>query len=83
MSALDDPSRPSSFRRQRGRSTSIIDAENAGELARLMQQDRLLTETLGGLLPEEEISLPETGRVLDLARAAGCWNWPSASRGPP
>ncbi|WP_069802610.1 class I SAM-dependent methyltransferase [Thermogemmatispora onikobensis] len=73
MSALDDPSRPSSFRRQRGRSTYIIDAENPGELARLMQQDRLLTETLGGLLPEEEISLPETGRVLDLACGPGGW----------
>ncbi|WP_376797018.1 class I SAM-dependent methyltransferase [Thermogemmatispora sp.] len=58
---------------QRGRSTYIIDAENAGELARLMQQDRLLTEAMGGLLPEEGIGLPEAGRVLDLACGPGGW----------
>nr|BBH92253.1 hypothetical protein KTA_04520 [Thermogemmatispora argillosa] len=64
-----DPIRPPQHRR----STYILDAEHAGELARLMQQDRLLTEALGGLLPEEGISLPETARVLDLACGPGGW----------
>ncbi|GER83969.1 hypothetical protein KTAU_26060 [Thermogemmatispora aurantia] len=50
-----------------------IDPENAGELARLMQQDRLLTEGMGGLLPEPGIRLPERGRVLDLACGPGGW----------
>jgi SAM-dependent methyltransferase len=68
-SSLPNPVRPP----QRGRSTYILDAENVGELARLMQQDRLLTEAMGGLLPEEGISLPETGRVLDLACGPGGW----------
>jgi ubiquinone/menaquinone biosynthesis C-methylase UbiE len=53
--------------------TYPIDPENAGELARLMQQDRLLTEGMGGLLPEPGIRLPEGGRVLDLACGPGGW----------
>uniref|UniRef100_UPI0035E46575 class I SAM-dependent methyltransferase n=1 Tax=Thermogemmatispora sp. TaxID=1968838 RepID=UPI0035E46575 len=55
------------------RNTYVIDPENAGELARLMQQDRLLTEGMGGLLPEEGLSLPPQGRVLDLACGPGGW----------
>jgi ubiquinone/menaquinone biosynthesis C-methylase UbiE len=53
--------------------TYPIDPEHVGELARLMQQDRLLTEAMGGLLPKEGLSLPETGRVLDLACGPGGW----------
>nr|BBH92308.1 hypothetical protein KTA_05070 [Thermogemmatispora argillosa] len=53
--------------------TYVIDPENAGELARLMQQDRLLTEGMGGLLPEPGITLPEQGSVLDLACGPGGW----------
>jgi SAM-dependent methyltransferase len=53
--------------------TYVIDTEHAAELARLMQQDRLLTKAMGGLLPEEGISLPEMGRVLDLACGPGGW----------
>ncbi|MBX5450786.1 class I SAM-dependent methyltransferase [Thermogemmatispora sp.] len=53
--------------------TYVIDPENAGELARLMQQDRLLTQSMGGLLPEPGITLPEQGRVLDLACGPGGW----------
>ncbi|GER83714.1 hypothetical protein KTAU_23510 [Thermogemmatispora aurantia] len=52
--------------------TYVIDPENAGELARLMQQDRLLTEGMGGLFPEGQL-LPEGGRVLDLACGPGGW----------
>ncbi|WP_376796457.1 methyltransferase domain-containing protein [Thermogemmatispora sp.] len=55
-------------------STYPIDPENAGELARLMQQDRLLTESMGGLLPEEDIKLPEGAKVLDLACGPGGWD---------
>nr|BBH92156.1 hypothetical protein KTA_03550 [Thermogemmatispora argillosa] len=62
--------------------TYPIDPEHAGELARLMQQDRLLTEAMGGLLPEEGISLPETGRVLDLACGPGGWALELAFRFP-
>ncbi|MBX5450410.1 class I SAM-dependent methyltransferase [Thermogemmatispora sp.] len=62
--------------------TYILDSEQAAELARLMQQDRLLTEAMGGLLPEEGISLPETGRVLDLACGPGGWALELAFRFP-
>ncbi len=62
--------------------TYPIDPEHVGELARLMQQDRLLTEAMGGLLPEEGISLPETGRVLDLACGPGGWALELAFRFP-
>ncbi|WP_069802496.1 class I SAM-dependent methyltransferase [Thermogemmatispora onikobensis] len=64
------------------RNTYIIDSDQAAELARLMQQDRLLTEAMGGLLPEEGISLPETGRVLDLACGPGGWALELAFRFP-
>jgi ubiquinone/menaquinone biosynthesis C-methylase UbiE len=55
--------------------TYVIDPEHAAELARLMQQDRLLTEGMGGLLPEFPAGppLPAGGRVLDLACGPGGW----------
>ncbi|WP_376794163.1 class I SAM-dependent methyltransferase [Thermogemmatispora sp.] len=59
---------------QRGEehSTYFIDADEAAELARLMQQDRLVTEAMGGLLPELE-TLPAEAQVLDLACGPGGW----------
>ncbi|RAQ98124.1 class I SAM-dependent methyltransferase [Thermogemmatispora tikiterensis] len=60
---------------ENSRSTYLIDSENAGELARLMLQDRILTAGMGGLFPEfpEGAPLPEGGRVLDLACGPGGW----------
>src|SRR5579875_18431 len=52
--------------------TYVIDSEEAAELARLMQQDRILTEALGGLFPEGRL-LPEDGCLLDLACGPGGW----------
>nr|BBH92354.1 hypothetical protein KTA_05530 [Thermogemmatispora argillosa] len=57
---------------QPGRNTYVIDSEEAAELARLMQQDRILTEALGGLFPEGRL-LPEDGCLLDLACGPGGW----------
>jgi hypothetical protein len=48
------------------RNTYLIDIEETAELARLMQQDRLATEAMGGLLPEIA-ELPPGARVFDLA----------------
>ncbi|WP_322480389.1 class I SAM-dependent methyltransferase [Thermogemmatispora sp.] len=64
-----------------GEGTYFIDAEEAAELARLMQQDRLVTEATGGLLPEVE-ALPGAAQVLDLACGPGGWALELAFRYP-
>jgi hypothetical protein len=60
--------------------TYVIDPENAGELARLMHQDQMLTRGMGGLFPEfpEGAPLPAGGAssTWPVARAAGRWKWP-------
>lgn len=52
----------------------VIDAENATEMARLLEQDRQMTDSMGGILserrPEEFSSIK---RVLDLACGPGGW----------
>ncbi len=52
----------------------VIDAENATEMARLLEQDRQMTESMGGIFserrPEEFSSIK---RVLDLACGPGGW----------
>ncbi|HLJ36235.1 MAG TPA: methyltransferase domain-containing protein [Ktedonobacteraceae bacterium] len=64
-----------------GKSTYAIDAENAAEMARLMGQDRLLTKTMGGLLPPEaDPSTMQT--VLDIASGPGGWVLDIASAYP-
>jgi ubiquinone/menaquinone biosynthesis C-methylase UbiE len=65
--------------------TYIIDPEQIAELARLMQQDRLLTDQMGGLLPEWPAGtepLAPGGRVLDLACGPGGWALELAFRFP-
>jgi SAM-dependent methyltransferase len=48
------------------------DAESSAEKARLMQQERLLTKKMGGLLPEQ-IDLSRYHRILDVGCASGGW----------
>nr|BBH92377.1 hypothetical protein KTA_05760 [Thermogemmatispora argillosa] len=52
--------------------TYPIDPEQVDELARLLQQDRLYNEAMGSLFPEGQ-TLPEGGRLLDLACGPGGW----------
>ena len=52
--------------------TYIIDAENASEMARLMHQDHMMTERMGGLFPPG-MDLSEIHDVLDLACGPGSW----------
>jgi len=55
----------------RQENTYVVDAESAAEMARLMQQDDLMTWCMGGVLPE--IDLSGVQRVLDLACGPGGW----------
>lgn len=50
----------------------IMDAENAAEMARLMLQDQLFTETMGGVLPEQP-DPSQIHQVLDIACGPGGW----------
>ncbi len=53
------------------KNTYVIDPESAAEMARLMQQDKLVTSCMGGVLPEIDVSGVQ--RVLDLACGPGGW----------
>jgi hypothetical protein len=63
MQAADQP---------QSQQTYVIDAESAAEMSRLLEQDRLLTSHLGGLLPERTDLAPMQW-VLDLACGPGGW----------
>jgi ubiquinone/menaquinone biosynthesis C-methylase UbiE len=52
--------------------TYVIDAENAGEMARLLNQERLLTAAMGGLFPERS-DLDNIYDILDIACGPGGW----------
>lgn len=51
----------------------FIDLESAAELGRLMEEDRLLTKLLGGLLPERNDTIEGVDDVLDVACGPGGW----------
>ncbi len=49
-----------------------LDAENAAEMARLMVQDRVINQAMGGVLPEQT-DLSQIYHVLDIACGPGGW----------
>src|SRR5205807_8685362 len=53
-------------------STYVIDAENAAEMARLTNQDRLVTKVMGGLFPERS-DHSTIHEILDIACGPGGW----------
>lgn len=59
----------------------IIDAENAAEMARLMVQDQVITQAMGGPLPEQA-DLSGIFQVLDIACGPGGWLFDVASQYP-
>lgn len=61
--------------------TYAIDAENAAEMARLMGQDRLLTKSMGGLLPADA-DPSMMNNILDIASGPGGWVLDMASAHP-
>jgi ubiquinone/menaquinone biosynthesis C-methylase UbiE len=50
----------------------VIDAESSAEMARLLQQDRILSKQMGGLL-SEQTDPTKFRRVLDIACGPGGW----------
>jgi ubiquinone/menaquinone biosynthesis C-methylase UbiE len=55
-------------------STYVIDSESGAEMARLMVQDRILTEGMGGLFTElPDDVLADTHDILDIACGPGGW----------
>ena len=54
--------------------TYLIDAESALEMARLLDQDRVMTKGMGGVFPEQEdADLPGVTRILDVGCGPGGW----------
>ncbi|HEY6539516.1 MAG TPA: class I SAM-dependent methyltransferase [Ktedonobacteraceae bacterium] len=58
------------------------DPENVAEMARLLRQDRLVTEGMGGLFPEQS-DLSGIQRILDVACGPGGWALEVAFKYPP
>ncbi len=54
------------------KSSYFIDAENAAEMARLTNQDRILTRCMGGLFPQQ-LDLSHIHDILDIACGPGGW----------
>lgn len=63
---------PNSSAAPHGYEGYVMDAENAAEMARLMLQDRMLTQSMGGLVPEQ-LDFSQVYHVLDIACGPGGW----------
>jgi len=53
--------------------TYFIDAENAAEMARLTNQDRIITKMMGSLLPEQLDLVHNIHDILDISCGPGGW----------
>ena len=53
-------------------STYVIDAESGTEMARLINQERLLTRVMGGVFPER-FDLSHVSHILDIGCGPGSW----------
>ncbi|GAC1650089.1 MAG: hypothetical protein NVS4B12_19620 [Ktedonobacteraceae bacterium] len=52
----------------------VLDAESALEMARLLDQDKVITKGMGGVFPEQEdTDLTGISRILDIACGPGGW----------
>ena len=66
---------------EESRGTYFIDAESSAETTRLLSQDRLLTQAMGGVLAERQ-NLSGVRSVLDLACGPGGWDQDLAREHP-
>ncbi len=54
--------------------TYLTDSESALEVARLLDQDKVMTRGMGGVLPEQEdLNFSSVSRILDIACGPGGW----------
>jgi ubiquinone/menaquinone biosynthesis C-methylase UbiE len=56
----------------RDENTYILDSESATEMARLISQDRLITQGMGSLFPEQ-LDISNFHTILDIACGPGGW----------
>jgi len=56
---------------------AVLDPENSVEMVRLDNQNRLMTEALGGILPEA-MNLTNVSHILDVGCGAGGWTMDTA-----
>src|SRR5579863_2078543 len=61
--------------------TYVFDAESATEMARLLDQDKLITEGMGGLFPDR-LDLSKIHDALDIACGPGGWVQEAAQAHP-
>ncbi len=66
---------------EQSNTTYVMDAENAAEMARLLRQDRLLTQGMGGLFPAP-LEIASMHRLLDLGCGPGGWARAVAAKYP-
>lgn len=57
----------------REENTYVLDAESATEMARLLNQERLMTQVVGGLFPERADDLSDIYDILDIGCGPGGW----------
>src|SRR5579863_2086229 len=58
---------------QESKGSYFIDAEDSSEMARLLDQDMLVTRSMGGLFPERADDLDHIHTILDVACGPGGW----------
>ncbi|HLI88761.1 MAG TPA: class I SAM-dependent methyltransferase [Ktedonobacteraceae bacterium] len=64
---------PTPAPQNKGEASYFIDPENAAEMGRLLNQDQLVTEEMGGLFPERSNDFSGIQRILDLGCGPGGW----------
>lgn len=60
------------YEKQERQNAYVMDPESGAEMARLMDLDRIITQNMGGLFPQELCFSP-TSKVLDIACGPGGW----------
>ena len=64
----------SDFTQKKHDNAYVLDAESTAEMARLLDQDKFVTEAMGGIFPERDnADMEGIERILDIACGPGGW----------